>query len=80
MRQERTGQHPVDKRTLLHACNRMVEGACGEQGVHMIFDGDFTEPWGPDETRESRFCFIGKNLDREQVLHCTAMFRSDRCC
>ena len=37
------------------------------QGVHMIFDGDFTEPWGPDETRESRFCFIGKNLDRNQA-------------
>jgi hypothetical protein len=34
----------------------------------MIFDGDFTEPWGPGETRESRFCFIGKNLDRDQVL------------
>ena len=33
----------------------------------MIFDGDFTEPWGPDETRESRFCFIGKNLDRNQA-------------
>jgi hypothetical protein len=33
----------------------------------MIFDGEFTELWGPDEIRESRFCFIGKNLDRNQA-------------
>ncbi len=34
----------------------------------MLFDGQFTEPWGESETRESRFCFIGKNLDREKVF------------
>lgn len=37
------------------------------QGVHMLFDGQFSEPWGESEARESRFCFIGKNLDREKV-------------
>ena len=43
------------------------------QGVHMIFDGDFTELWSPDETRESRFCFIGKNLDRNQARDSPAL-------
>jgi G3E family GTPase len=33
------------------------------QGVHMIFNGDFEEPWGPDEERISKLVFIGKNLD-----------------
>jgi G3E family GTPase len=35
------------------------------QGVHMIFNGDFEEPWGPDEERDSRLVFIGKNLDED---------------
>ena len=46
------------------------------QGVHMLFSGDFTEPWRPDEVRESKFVFIGKNLDKEEIttqfLACTA--------
>jgi G3E family GTPase len=34
------------------------------QGVHMIFNGSFeNEAWGPDEKRESKLVFIGKNLD-----------------
>eukprot|EP00747_Dinoflagellata_sp_TGD_P167302 gnl/TRDRNA2_/TRDRNA2_191450_c0_seq1.p1 gnl/TRDRNA2_/TRDRNA2_191450_c0~~gnl/TRDRNA2_/TRDRNA2_191450_c0_seq1.p1 ORF type:complete len:324 (+),score=71.33 gnl/TRDRNA2_/TRDRNA2_191450_c0_seq1:398-1369(+) len=39
------------------------------QAVHMIFNGDFnyTEPWRPDEPRESKLVFIGKNLDHEQL-------------
>ena len=37
------------------------------QAVHMIFNGDFDEPWGKDETRESRFVFIGKNLDHAEL-------------
>jgi G3E family GTPase len=32
------------------------------QGVHMIFNGDFDGVWGPDEERESKLVFIGKNL------------------
>ncbi len=53
---------------------RPDEGVCG-QGVHMIFDGDFTEPWGEGEARESRFCFIGRNLDRDRVRPCAALRR-----
>jgi len=33
------------------------------QAVHMIFNGNFDEAWGKDETRESKLVFIGKNLD-----------------
>lgn len=36
------------------------------QGVGMNFDGGFCDiEWGEDETRESRFVFIGKNLDKK---------------
>ena len=37
------------------------------QAVHMIFNGAFDEPWQAHETRESRFVFIGKNLDHEEL-------------
>ena len=37
------------------------------QGVHMLFGGDFTEPWKENETRESRFIFIGKHLDKKML-------------
>ena len=37
------------------------------QGVHMLFDGNFTEDWKDGETRESKFVFIGKNLDKEEL-------------
>ena len=33
----------------------------------MLFGGDFTEPWKKDEVRESRFIFIGKNLDKKML-------------
>merc|ERR1711939_914778 len=33
------------------------------QAVHMIFNGNFEDPWLPDEKRESKLVFIGKNLD-----------------
>ena len=32
------------------------------QGVHMILDGDHQRPWKPDEKRDSRIVFIGRNL------------------
>ena len=35
--------------------------------VHMLFCGDFTEEWGPNEKRESKLIFIGKNLNHEQL-------------
>jgi G3E family GTPase len=37
------------------------------QAVHMIFNGAFDESWQAHETRESRFVFIGKNLDHEEL-------------
>jgi G3E family GTPase len=45
------------------------------QGVGMMFSGGFCDKtWSEDETRESRFVFIGKNLDhkmyREGFLAC----------
>lgn len=47
------------------------------QGVGMLFAGDFVDTkWKPNEPRESRFCFIGKNLDgefyREAFMACKA--------
>lgn len=46
------------------------------QGVHMLFDGDFTEDWKENETRESKFVFIGRNIDKEELsskfMACTA--------
>ena len=38
------------------------------QGVHMLFQGDFSweiSPWKDGETRECRFVFIGRDLDHE---------------
>jgi G3E family GTPase len=35
------------------------------QGVGMLFSGAFEGRWKPHEKRESRFVFIGKNLDME---------------
>jgi len=37
------------------------------QGVHMLFSGGYTSAWGSDEKRETKFIFIGKNLDREEL-------------
>ena len=33
----------------------------------MLFDGEFSDEWDDGEARESRFCFIGKNLDKDKV-------------
>ena len=37
------------------------------QAVHMIFNGDFDEPWAEDEKRQSKFVFIGRNLDHNEL-------------
>ena len=37
------------------------------QGVHMLFDGDLQRPWKPDEPRETRVVFIGRNLDEADL-------------
>lgn len=40
------------------------------QGVGMLFNGDFSDfhRWNTSEKRECRFVFIGKNLNREELL------------
>merc|ERR1712050_550429 len=39
------------------------------QGVGMLFSGGFCEiEWKKDETRECRFVFIGRNLDKEDLI------------
>ena len=40
------------------------------QGVHMLFAGSFsdTHSWAEGEERECRFVFIGKNLDKAQLI------------
>jgi G3E family GTPase len=35
------------------------------QGVHMLLEGDRQPPWKPEERRESRLVFIGRNLPRD---------------
>jgi len=37
------------------------------QGIHMLFDGKPMGAWG-EETRSNRMIFIGKKLDREELL------------
>ncbi len=37
-------------------------------GVHMMMDTELTGLWADDDTRESRLVFIGRNLDREDML------------
>ena len=32
------------------------------------WQGEFTEPWKPEETRHNRLIFIGKNLDRDRIV------------
>ena len=39
------------------------------QGVGMLFTGGISEfEWGPDEKRECRFVFIGRNLDKQELI------------
>jgi len=35
------------------------------QGVHMLIEGDRQRPWKPNEKRESRLVFIGRDLPRD---------------
>ena len=35
------------------------------QGVHMMMGGDLAKPWGPDEVRQSKMVFIGRNLPQD---------------
>jgi G3E family GTPase len=39
------------------------------QGVGMLFSGGFSDiDWAEDETRECRFVFIGRNLDKQELM------------
>lgn len=46
------------------------------QGVHMMMDTELNRPWAPGEVRDSRLVFIGRHLDRDDLLqglhHCEA--------
>jgi G3E family GTPase len=37
------------------------------QGVHMMLDGDSQRDWRPDEKRESKVVFIGRDLAKEDI-------------
>jgi G3E family GTPase len=37
------------------------------QGVHMLIEGGRQRPWRPQEKRESRLVFIGRNLPKDQL-------------
>jgi G3E family GTPase len=37
------------------------------QGVHMMLDGDSQRDWRPDEKRESKAVFIGRDLMEEEI-------------
>ncbi len=37
------------------------------QGVHMVLDGDHQRDWKPDEKRESKLVFIGRELDLKAI-------------
>src|SRR3984957_10666123 len=47
------------------------------QGVHMMLDGDSQREWRPDEKRESKVVFIGRDLMEEDIrngfLACAAL-------
>jgi G3E family GTPase len=37
------------------------------QGVHMMLDGDSQREWKPDEKRESKVVFIGRDLAEDDI-------------
>ena len=37
------------------------------QGIHMLFSSTPAVPWGKSEKRTNKLCFIGKNLNREEI-------------
>jgi G3E family GTPase len=62
----------VNKGTDLYRMKGVLNVADSEerfmfQAVHMIFNGDFDEPWAEDEKRQSKFVFIGRNLDHDEL-------------
>ncbi len=39
------------------------------QGVHMLFDAKADRQWKPEEKRRNQLIFIGKNLNREELVN-----------
>merc|ERR1712137_128044 len=59
--------------SIAHAKKRFVY-----QAVHMIFNGEFTEGWEPEEERRSKLVFIGKNLDKPMLEKAFDICKWDR--
>jgi G3E family GTPase len=38
------------------------------QGVHMLMGTDLGAPWKPDEARESKFVFIGRDMPKDVLM------------
>ena len=59
-----------------HDVGHFVAVRVGAAGA-VLYDGDFTEEWKEGELRESKFVFIGRNIDREDLtskfMACTAV-------
>jgi G3E family GTPase len=47
------------------------------QGVHMMMDTDLAQPWQDGEARESRLVFIGRGLDRAELLQGLRLCQAD---
>lgn len=47
------------------------------QGVHMMMDTDLAQPWQASEVRESRLVFIGRGLDRSELLGSLQLCQAD---
>ncbi len=47
------------------------------QGVHMMMDTDLAQPWQPGEARDSRLVFIGRGLDRAELLGSLQLCQAD---
>jgi G3E family GTPase len=41
---------------------------CVFQGVHMLFSSTTDRAWKPDEKRRTQMVFIGRNLDRKDLM------------
>ena len=48
------------------------------QGVHMMLDGESQREWRPDEKRESKVVFIGRDLKEEESARVSWPARRDR--
>eukprot|EP00913_Durusdinium_trenchii_P029117 g27300.t1 len=71
------GEHQHDQTVSSCSCkfegelnvNKLQDWIFAVAGVHMLFSGGFSDNrWQADEVRESRFVFIGRNLDKEELL------------